>query len=140
MVPGSAGFRLKATPALSPAIISCTTTAMALFSTDRPSSVRYRSAASDQREAHTTRTASSTGVTSCSVRGGPGIPKRYLQDLLRDDDFGQKLGVELSPETSHVFLCGNPAMIDDMVAILAEDGFREHSRKQTGEIFVERYW
>ena len=41
----------------------------------------------------------------------PGVPKRYLQDLIRDDDFGEKLGVELSPETSHVFLCGNPAMI-----------------------------
>ena len=26
------------------------------------------------------------------------------------------------------------------LAMLAEDGFREHSRKQPGEIFVERYW
>jgi hypothetical protein len=31
-------------------------------------------------------------------------------------------------------------MIDDMVTILEEEGFREHSRKDPGEIFVERYW
>jgi hypothetical protein len=31
-------------------------------------------------------------------------------------------------------------MIEDMVAILAEDGFREHSRNNPGHVFVERYW
>jgi hypothetical protein len=31
-------------------------------------------------------------------------------------------------------------MIDDMVAHLGELGFREHTRKEPGEIFVERYW
>jgi ferredoxin--NADP+ reductase len=36
----------------------------------------------------------------------PGIPKRYLQDLLRDGDFDKEFGVKLSPDTSHIFLCG----------------------------------
>jgi hypothetical protein len=31
-------------------------------------------------------------------------------------------------------------MIEDMVALLAAEGFREHSRKEPGEVFVERYW
>jgi ferredoxin--NADP+ reductase len=43
------------------------------------------------------------------------------------------------PETTHVFLCGIPAMIDEMIAILGKDGFREHSPRDPGQIHVERY-
>jgi hypothetical protein len=31
-------------------------------------------------------------------------------------------------------------MIEDMVDLLAEDGFREHTRKSPGEVYAERYW
>ncbi len=31
-------------------------------------------------------------------------------------------------------------MIEDMVTILGEEGFREHHRKEPGHVFVERYW
>ncbi len=85
----------------------------------------------------------------------PGVPKRYLQDLLRDDDFGEKLGVELSPETTHVFLCGNPAMIGlpeeedgklvfpettGVVELLVERGFTLDRRNSPGNIHYEEYW
>jgi ferredoxin--NADP+ reductase len=85
----------------------------------------------------------------------PGVPKRYLQDLIRDDDFGEKLGVELSPETSHVFLCGNPAMIGlpeevdgekvfpevtGVVELLSERGFTLDRRNEPGNIHYEEYW
>lgn len=45
-----------------------------------------------------------------------------------------------SPETTRIFLCGNPAMIEEMVEALAAEGYREHSRRQAGQIHVERYW
>lgn len=67
-------------------------------------------------------------------------PAGYVQDLWQDRVLDTEWGFRPAPDNSAVFLCGNPAMIDDMVAILAEDGFREHTRKQPGEIFVERYW
>ena len=85
----------------------------------------------------------------------PGVPKRYLQDLIRDDDFGAKLGVRLSPETSHVFLCGNPAMIGlpeerdgelefpeppGVVQLLVERGFVLDRRNSPGNIHYEEYW
>ena len=85
----------------------------------------------------------------------PGVPKRYLQDLIRDDDFGEKLGVQLSPETSHVFLCGNPAMIGvpeekdgtlvfpeptGVVELLVERGFTVDRRNSPGNIHYEEYW
>ncbi len=84
-----------------------------------------------------------------------GIPKRYLQDLLRDNDFSEKLGVTLSPETSHIFLCGNPAMIGlpeevdgeqvfpettGVVELLADQGFSLDRRNAPGNIHYEEYW
>lgn len=67
-------------------------------------------------------------------------PAGYVQDLWRERLLEKEWGFKPVPENTSVFLCGNPSMIDDMVTILAEDGFREHSRKEPGEIFVERYW
>ena len=49
-------------------------------------------------------------------------------------------GAHPTPDSSRVFLCDNPAMVDDMVAILAEEGFHEHSRKEPGHVFVDQYW
>ena len=67
-------------------------------------------------------------------------PAGYVQDLWRDGALQKAWGLEPSPANTSVFLCGNPAMIDDMIAMLAADGFREYSRNDPGEIFVERYW
>jgi ferredoxin--NADP+ reductase len=67
-------------------------------------------------------------------------PAGYVQDLWRDGVLTRAWGFAPGPENSSVFLCGNPAMIDDMVSILGDRGFREHTRKEPGQIFVERYW
>ena len=64
----------------------------------------------------------------------------YLQDLWRSSVLDEKWGFQPSPETTDVFICGNPAMVDDMVEILAGQGFTEHTRKQPGQVHVERYW
>jgi ferredoxin--NADP+ reductase len=69
-----------------------------------------------------------------------GGPAGYVQDLWKGDFLERAWGCRPTPESSRVFLCGNPAMIDDMVTILAAEGFREHSRKEPGHVFVERYW
>jgi len=64
----------------------------------------------------------------------------YVQDLWRGREIDRVWGRPPTPDSTRVFLCGNPGMIDDMVELLAAEGFREHSRKEPGEIFVERYW
>ena len=43
--------------------------------------------------------------------------------------FEQLVGVPLSPETCHVFLCGNPAMIDEMTGVLVDRGFTPKDRE-----------
>jgi ferredoxin--NADP+ reductase len=64
----------------------------------------------------------------------------YVQDLWRNGAVEEAWGFSPTAENARIFLCGNPAMIEDMVSILASSGFREHSRKEPGEVFVERYW
>lgn len=46
----------------------------------------------------------------------------------------------LQPENTHVLLCGNPEMINGVVSLLSERGFKEHSKKDPGNIHLERYW
>jgi ferredoxin--NADP+ reductase len=49
-------------------------------------------------------------------------------------------GFQPSPADTHVFLCGNPAMVEAMEALLKAEGFTEHTRQQPGQIHVEKYW
>lgn len=80
----------------------------------------------------------------------PDVPKRYIQDLIRTDEVGP-----LDPATTHVFLCGNPAMIGlpeevdgverfpevtGVVELLTERGFTLDRRTQRGSIHFEEYW
>jgi len=78
------------------------------------------------------------------------IPKRYVQDVIRDGDL-ERLGIVLDPTATNVFLCGNPAMIGipnedvfpeptGVVEILTEMGLTLDRRHQPGNIHVEEYW
>ena len=43
-------------------------------------------------------------------------------------------------ERCHVMLCGNPQMLRDAAAALAERGLRKHRRRNPGHITVESFW
>lgn len=64
----------------------------------------------------------------------------WVQDIWRSDAIGRAWGLEPRPDNTHVFLCGNPDMVEAMVVLLAGQGFKEHTRKEPGQIHVERYW
>ena len=64
----------------------------------------------------------------------------YVIDLFRNGAVAAALGSTPTPDSVGVFLCGNPAMVEDMVDHLGGSGFREYNRNDGGEIFVERYW
>ncbi len=83
------------------------------------------------------------------------VPKRYLQDLIVDGDLAEAAGGTLDPESTHVFLCGNPAMIGlpeqvdgteafpetvGVVQLLSERGFKLDRRNDPGNIHYEEYW
>jgi ferredoxin--NADP+ reductase len=67
-------------------------------------------------------------------------PTGFLQDLWSTRPLDPVWGSRLAPENSHVFLCGNPLMIQNMLAVLKEEGFKEHSKRAPGEIHMEKYW
>lgn len=49
-------------------------------------------------------------------------------------------GHALNPEDSRIMLCGNPAMVSAMRALLQEKGFAAGRRGNLGTLAVENYW
>ncbi len=63
-----------------------------------------------------------------------------VQDVWAGGRLAAAWGLAPSPAHTHVMLCGNPTMIEEMVALLAAQGYREHTRDVPGQVHVERYW
>lgn len=84
----------------------------------------------------------------------PGIEKRYIQDLIVSGDLAGMLPHGLDPAHTHVFLCGNPAMIGvpetrgedetypegGVLGLLADRGFTIDRRGVVGNVHFEEYW
>ena len=67
-------------------------------------------------------------------------PTGYVQDIWEKAVLNEAWGFDPGPGNSHIFLCGNPGMIETMEELLKRDGFTEHTRKSPGQYHVERYW
>ena len=82
-----------------------------------------------------------TVVPLCSRTEPPegGLRGRVTERLI-DGTLEHTAGVRIAAETSHVLLCGNPTMIDEMVGLLMARGLQRHSRRVPGHITTERYW
>lgn len=63
-----------------------------------------------------------------------------VTSALADGRLEQAAEVALSPADSHVMLCGNPQMIEEMTALLGERGLRRHRVRTPGHITIEKYW
>jgi len=59
---------------------------------------------------------------------------------IRDGRLEAAAGMALDAASSHVMLCGNPQMLRDAAAALAERGMRKHRRRNPGHITVESFW
>src|SRR5439155_2027632 len=85
--------------------------------------------------------------------------KVYIQDLLASGQLEERLGSKLNPATTHVYLCGNPAMIGvpnqdkatgelvfpkptGVIELLLQRGFQldQPNKKLKGNIHFEEYW
>lgn len=63
-----------------------------------------------------------------------------VQMVLEPERYEKLVGAPLTPEECHVFLCGNPAMIDEVQGALEARGFVTDERERVGTIHFERYW
>ena len=64
----------------------------------------------------------------------------YLQNVIASDAIEAETGLALTPENFDIFLCGNPGMIETMIAWAAERGFVRDRGHDTGTLHVEEYW
>ncbi len=64
---------------------------------------------------------------------------RFVQDMWAAGVVEDALGCKPTPENTHVFLCGNPKMVESMFEHLEADGFTEHKKKSPGQIHIESW-
>ncbi len=63
----------------------------------------------------------------------------FIQTIWEDGSIEKLWGFKPTAKDTHVFLCGNPRMVQGMVDCLELEGFVEHSRKQEGQIHIEKF-
>ena len=64
----------------------------------------------------------------------------FIQQIWRDRLIQNAWGKEITPQNTRIFLCGHPEMIREMVQILTESGFSEHTNLNPGTIHLEKFW
>jgi ferredoxin/flavodoxin---NADP+ reductase len=70
----------------------------------------------------------------------PGLLHGRLTGALPSGTLEARAGVQLDAERSHLMLCGNPAMIEEVTALLGARGLRRHRQRSPGHITTEKYW
>lgn len=69
-----------------------------------------------------------------------GVVHGRVTTALEDGRLEKIAGRLPDPALDHAMLCGNPAMLDEMQALLEARGLEVNRRKKPGQITVERYW
>jgi ferredoxin--NADP+ reductase len=67
--------------------------------------------------------------------GEVGIVQKVWQSKVLEKKWSEKL----TSENTHVFLCGNPNMINQTIEILEGEGFVEHRGKVVGQVHAEKW-
>ena len=64
----------------------------------------------------------------------------YLQHVIASGAIEKETGFDLTPDNFHVFLSGNPGMIDAVAAWAEGRGFSPDRGSAAGTLHVERFW
>jgi ferredoxin/flavodoxin---NADP+ reductase len=64
----------------------------------------------------------------------------YLQNLIASGAIEQETGLALTPENFDIFLCGNPGMIETVIAWAEARGFVRDRGHEIGTLHTEEYW
>ena len=62
-----------------------------------------------------------------------------ITTALESGELEQCVGLQITPQQSHVMMCGNSAMIRSAFALLEQRGMRKHLRREPGHISTEKY-
>jgi ferredoxin--NADP+ reductase len=72
--------------------------------------------------------------------GAPDVLHGRITTALESGELERCSGIALSPEKSHLMLCGNPDMIRDLGGLLEPRGLRKHRVRRPGHVSTEHYW
>jgi len=64
---------------------------------------------------------------------------RFIEDIWNDPKFFKQIGFETKPDNTHIMLCGNPNMIKSMKKTLQLQGFKDHTKRNPGQIHAEEF-
>lgn len=63
-----------------------------------------------------------------------------ITTYLESGELEKRVGLQLSPELTHIMLCGNSRMLDEATMQLENKGLRRHTRREPGHIATEKYY
>jgi len=63
----------------------------------------------------------------------------YIEEHLESGLLEKEVGLEISPDKTHFYLCGNPKMIDSVSGYLLKRNYTRHSNKTPGALHIEEY-
>lgn len=70
----------------------------------------------------------------------PNLLEGRITHVLASGALEARAGSLIGAGGSHVMLCGNPTMIEEVTSLLAERGLRRHRQRAPGQITTEKYW
>lgn len=59
---------------------------------------------------------------------------------IENGELEKRVNLKLSPDSSHIMLCGNSKMISDATMLLENRGLRRHTHREPGHIAIEKYY
>ncbi|HVY29915.1 MAG TPA: ferredoxin--NADP reductase [Polyangiaceae bacterium] len=69
-----------------------------------------------------------------------GLMHGRVTHVLESGELEERAQTRIQAESSHLMLCGNPAMIDEVTTQLVVRGLRRHRQRAPGHITTEKYW
>jgi ferredoxin--NADP+ reductase len=63
-----------------------------------------------------------------------------IPEAIRDGRLEARAGLEIGAARSQVMVCGNPAMVEDTLAVLEARGLKRNKRREPGQVSLEAYW
>ena len=75
-----------------------------------------------------------------AAQAAPPLLAGRVTEALANGSLEATAGLGISPERSHVMLCGNPDMVAEMSELLYARGLAKHRQRKPGHITTEKYW
>lgn len=64
----------------------------------------------------------------------------YLQNVIASGAIEEETGLALTPDNFHIYLCGNPGMIETVIGWAQQRGFERDRGHDIGTLHTEEYW